>query len=202
MIARSRRSSRPAKRWSATCSSRGSCPRSGRRPSTIRGAWAGGRYRFIQRYRSGFADNLGEEFDASFARIDRMGPDRFDVMWMPAHGPVVALIPGEDPRRGLASRRDRRPSSSDRLSRLAVGPRVGRHATMSEYQYYEFQAIDRRLGRQRPRVSAGAVHPGEDHVHLLHQPLRMGRLPGRSGLAYGPLFRSASLHVELGDAAG
>jgi hypothetical protein len=48
----------------------------------IRGAWAGGRYRFLQRYRSGMADNLGEEFDAPFARLDRMGPDRFDIYWM------------------------------------------------------------------------------------------------------------------------
>jgi hypothetical protein len=31
----------------------------------IRGAWAAGRYRFMQRYRSGMGDNLGEEFDAT-----------------------------------------------------------------------------------------------------------------------------------------
>lgn len=48
----------------------------------IRGAWAGGRYRFIQRYRSGHAENLGEEFDSPFARIDRVGRDRFDIYWM------------------------------------------------------------------------------------------------------------------------
>jgi hypothetical protein len=48
----------------------------------IRGSWAGNRYRFMQRYRSGFEDNRGEEFDAPFARIDRMGPDRFDIYWM------------------------------------------------------------------------------------------------------------------------
>jgi hypothetical protein len=48
----------------------------------IRGAWAVGRYRFIQRYRSGREPNLGEEFDAPFARIDRKGPDRFDIYWM------------------------------------------------------------------------------------------------------------------------
>lgn len=33
-------------------------------PVDIRGEWRGGRYRFIQRYRSGMVDNLGEEFDA------------------------------------------------------------------------------------------------------------------------------------------
>ncbi|WP_261338430.1 hypothetical protein [Rhizobium leguminosarum] len=48
----------------------------------IRGSWAGNRYRFMQRYRSGFEDNRREEFDAPFARIDRMGPDRFDIYWM------------------------------------------------------------------------------------------------------------------------
>ncbi|NKL07027.1 hypothetical protein [Rhizobium leguminosarum] len=48
----------------------------------IRGSWAGNRYRFMQRYRSGFEDNRGEEFDAPFARIDRMGPDLFDIYWM------------------------------------------------------------------------------------------------------------------------
>lgn len=27
-------------------------------------------------------DNCGEEFDAPFARIDRIGRDRFDIHWM------------------------------------------------------------------------------------------------------------------------
>ena len=48
----------------------------------IHGAWAAGRYRFMQRYRSGMEHNRGEEFDAPFARIDRMGQDRFDIYWM------------------------------------------------------------------------------------------------------------------------
>ena len=48
----------------------------------IHGAWAAGRYRFMQRYRSGMEHNRGEEFDAPFARIDRMGRDRFDIYWM------------------------------------------------------------------------------------------------------------------------
>lgn len=45
----------------------------------IHGAWAAGRYRFMQRC---MEHNRGEEFDAPFARIDRMGPDRFDIYWM------------------------------------------------------------------------------------------------------------------------
>jgi hypothetical protein len=48
----------------------------------IRGAWAAGRYRVMQRYRSGMEHNQGEEFDAPFARIDCVGPDRFDIYWM------------------------------------------------------------------------------------------------------------------------
>src|SRR5487761_1641196 len=39
----------------------------------IHGAWAGGRYRFVRRFRSGHKENRGQEFHAPFARIDRMG---------------------------------------------------------------------------------------------------------------------------------
>ncbi len=48
----------------------------------IHGAWTAGRYRFMQRYRSGMEYNRGEEFDAPFARIDRLGPGRYDIYWM------------------------------------------------------------------------------------------------------------------------
>ena len=48
----------------------------------IRGAWAAGRYRFMQRYRCGMPHNAGEEFDAPFARLDRVAPDHFDIHWM------------------------------------------------------------------------------------------------------------------------
>jgi hypothetical protein len=40
----------------------------------ILGAWAAGRYRFVQRYRSGMERNLDEEFDAPFAAS--IAPDR------------------------------------------------------------------------------------------------------------------------------
>ncbi len=36
----------------------------------------------MQRNRSGMEHNLGEEFDAPYARIDGMGPGRFDIDWM------------------------------------------------------------------------------------------------------------------------
>jgi hypothetical protein len=50
-------------------------------PIDILGKWYGTRYRFMQRYRSGFPDNLGEEFDAAFTRLDWVGRDCFDVQW-------------------------------------------------------------------------------------------------------------------------
>jgi hypothetical protein len=50
-------------------------------PVDIFGKWRGAQYRFIQRYRSGFPDNLGEEFDAPFARLDWISRDRFDLQW-------------------------------------------------------------------------------------------------------------------------
>lgn len=50
-------------------------------PVAITGKWRGDKYSFIQRYRSGFADNAGEEFEAAFARLDHVGGDRFDLMW-------------------------------------------------------------------------------------------------------------------------
>jgi hypothetical protein len=50
-------------------------------PVDILGKWYGNRYRFIQRYRSGFSENLGEEFDNPFTRLDWVGRDRFDIQW-------------------------------------------------------------------------------------------------------------------------
>ena len=50
-------------------------------PVDIQGKWHGSKYRFLQRYRSGFDDNRGDEFDAPFVRLDWIGPDRFVVQW-------------------------------------------------------------------------------------------------------------------------
>lgn len=54
-------------------------------PIDICGKWRGSRYSFIMRYRSGFADNPGQEFDSAFARLDHveecLSEPRFDVMW-------------------------------------------------------------------------------------------------------------------------
>jgi hypothetical protein len=50
-------------------------------PVDILGKWLGTRYRFVQRYRSGFPENLGEEFDAPYARLDWISRNRFNIQW-------------------------------------------------------------------------------------------------------------------------
>jgi hypothetical protein len=56
-------------------------PATGRNyPVDILGRWRGENYSFITRFRSGFDDNAGEEFDAPFARLDHFGGS-FAVMW-------------------------------------------------------------------------------------------------------------------------
>lgn len=46
----------------------------------ILGKWQANRYRFVQRYRSGFPENLGEEFEAPFTRLDWLAHDRFNIL--------------------------------------------------------------------------------------------------------------------------
>jgi hypothetical protein len=50
-------------------------------PIDILGRWHGNRYRFVQRYRSGQPETLGEEFDAPFTRLDWISRDRFNIQW-------------------------------------------------------------------------------------------------------------------------
>lgn len=54
-------------------------------PVDIFGAWRGSKYSFITRYRSGFAENHGDEFNSAFTRLDHieehLAETRFDVMW-------------------------------------------------------------------------------------------------------------------------
>jgi hypothetical protein len=42
-------------------------------PVDILGKWQGNRYRFVQRYRCGFPENLGEEFESLFTRTSALG---------------------------------------------------------------------------------------------------------------------------------
>src|SRR6266566_4126234 len=54
-------------------------------PVALFGRWRGSKYSFITRYRSGWPDNAGEEFDVPFTRLDHaeehLAQIRFDVMW-------------------------------------------------------------------------------------------------------------------------
>jgi len=69
------------------------------------GKWRGSRYSFVTRYRSGFPDNTGEEFDSAFARLDHVeehpaGP-RFDVMWLRHTGQWFRLHAAVTPEEAL-----------------------------------------------------------------------------------------------------
>lgn len=61
------------------------CPTEFNYPVNILGKWRANKYSFIARYRSGFPDNAGEEFELAFARIDPVEEsiveNRFDLMW-------------------------------------------------------------------------------------------------------------------------
>jgi hypothetical protein len=50
-------------------------------PVDLRGRWRGENDSFVVRFRSGFPENAGEEFDPPFARLDHFGGE-FAVMWM------------------------------------------------------------------------------------------------------------------------
>ena len=54
-------------------------------PIEMFGRWRASKYSFIVRFRSGWPDNLGEEFDAGYARLDHVEEStqelRFHVMW-------------------------------------------------------------------------------------------------------------------------
>jgi len=66
-------------------------------PVDLLGRWRGNKYSFIVRYRSGFADNAGEEFDAAYTRLDHVagstGDERFDVMWHRHTGQWFRMFP-------------------------------------------------------------------------------------------------------------
>ncbi len=63
-------------------------------PIDILGKWHGNRYRFVQRYRSGQPETLGEEFDAPFTRLDWISRDRFDLQWHRHTGTWLCLHRG------------------------------------------------------------------------------------------------------------
>jgi hypothetical protein len=63
-------------------------------PVGLSGRWHGNNYRFITRYRSGHAENRGEEFDAPFARLAYVSRDRFDVSYFRHTGQWFCLDRG------------------------------------------------------------------------------------------------------------
>jgi hypothetical protein len=50
-------------------------------PVGIHGKWHGGRFRFVQRFRSDRPDAITSEFDAPFARIEWVAPGLFDLSY-------------------------------------------------------------------------------------------------------------------------
>jgi hypothetical protein len=54
-------------------------------PIDMFGKWRGSKYSFITRWRSGWEDNAGEEFDSAWVRLDHdetcRSEARFHVMW-------------------------------------------------------------------------------------------------------------------------
>jgi hypothetical protein len=57
-------------------------PRAGRNYAVdLRGRWRGDAYSFVVRFRSGFPENEGEEYDAPFARLEHWNGS-FAVDWM------------------------------------------------------------------------------------------------------------------------
>lgn len=71
-------------------------------PVDLFGKWRGNKYSFITRFRSGFSDNPGEEFDSPFTRLNHVEEEltetRFNIMWRRHTGqwwPVHASVPLE-----------------------------------------------------------------------------------------------------------
>lgn len=62
-------------------------------PVALFGKWRGDNYSFIQRYRSGYPENAGEEFNEAFARIDHVSGERFNLMWHRHTGQWLCLLP-------------------------------------------------------------------------------------------------------------
>jgi hypothetical protein len=54
-------------------------------PVALHGKWRGSKFSFFIRYRSGFEDNAGEEFDSPWVRLDHdeecLTETRFHIIW-------------------------------------------------------------------------------------------------------------------------
>ena len=121
-------------------------------PIDILGKWHGTKYRFIQRYRSGFQENLGEEFDAPFRppRLDQPQPLRHPVA--PSHRRMVLPASRSDPRRSDRHAKVQwiAPSCLNTASRL---PRGTRRMDTFESPPPDDEADKRRFGYSRDKRS-------------------------------------------------
>jgi hypothetical protein len=103
-------------------------------PVDILGKWHGTKYRFIQRYRSGFPENIGEEFDAPFARLDWISRNRFDIRWhvTPENG-SACIAASPSPKRSTPS--DPTDCSIHLKPRSSAGSRTRDTRRMDTFQH-------------------------------------------------------------------
>jgi hypothetical protein len=70
-------------------------------PVAIYGKWHGNKYRFITRFRSNHRGSVGEEFEAPFARLEYVGPNRFDLSYHRHTGEWFCLYQAVSLKEGL-----------------------------------------------------------------------------------------------------
>ena len=61
-------------------------------PIDLYGKWHGNKYRFIERFRSDHPDAIVPEFEAPFARLEYVRPDRFDLSYRRHTGEWICLF--------------------------------------------------------------------------------------------------------------
>jgi hypothetical protein len=147
-------------------------------PVDILGKWHGAKYRFIQRYRSGFPENLGEEFDAPFARLDWISPTASTSSGIATPENGYASI--------AASISSRRPKRSDPT--VSSTPCRAQGGTFSRDAQCGLRRMD--TGKQAPR-SPGSPPPtpAKQRSRDLHSHGFRDRLRRRSWYA-GPACRA------------
>ena len=61
-------------------------------PIGLLGKWLGNKYRFLTHYRSGFPENLGEEFEVPFTRLEFVKSGYFDLSYYRHTGEWYRLL--------------------------------------------------------------------------------------------------------------
>ena len=80
-------------------------------PVGISGKWHGNKYRFMSRFRSGFDDNRGEEFDAPFACLEYVNKRSFRCVMAPTHRRMASHAIASVVERSTGHHRERRAGS-------------------------------------------------------------------------------------------